>query len=375
MIFEATYPVVKKALTTIQNILTGSELTKPEFTTIQLHVEEESVYFSYQGEKEFQLEYQIQLAGANPILEGDLQICFQDLMAVIKSFDKQAGTLLFERDGYELRIDDGVYEPEIIILPTDCEVKENFRLSPPDQSLIVPSKWLSERLEIARINVRNSFLPATSDVALFLEPNGIRLRSFNLTNLYESTYLCSHALPSCLFLMDKIASSRLARLMKSVKEKEIHLHWNEKELYLFTHDMSFHFSGETNTDLKTLFETLPIEGMAEKRKTYTLPISQLKAATKVERGQDVPFGLAIEWQEKGVTFQTIMEDSNEWVPTTQYPFKLIQRITSKWMTTAEVAVGIDENCHPLLLEHSTNETRDIFIIMPLEPKPLVVDTP
>lgn len=81
MIFEVGYPIVKKALTTIQNLLTATEMNKEELTNIELHVNEESVYFSFQEEN--LKAYQLNLEGAQPILGGSLLVNVRDLLEVV----------------------------------------------------------------------------------------------------------------------------------------------------------------------------------------------------------------------------------------------------------------------------------------------------
>lgn len=361
MIFEVDYSVIRRHLTTIQKTLTGTEWNKSEFTNVEFHVNEEGVFISYQGDSNSQLEYQFELREAEPILNGSLRVNARELLEVLRTFSKASGVLLFERDGNELRIDDGVYEPELIILSQENELEEVFSVTRPTESVTLSKDWLEKRMELARINNRTTFLPATNHVALLVRDNTIYLRSFNLTNLYESKIKFDDSLPDLTFLLVKTASARLSRLLKTIKDKEIQLFANETSMYVFTDEFIFRFDAETDEDAKIIYEELPIGEMARSEDTAPLPTSVLKQLTKIKRGAESPESVCVNWSGNNlqVNVSYSLEDSN----LAHYPFKTIQKVASKWMPEMNIGKGLEENQNPLIIRYDNEETEDVFIIM------------
>lgn len=364
MIFEADYTVVKKALTTIQNLLTPTEANKNESRMVQLHVKGEQVYISHQGKKGSQLEYHLNLMGANPIFDGSVLVDFQELNSAIKSFSKSSGTLLFERDGNEIRIDDGVYEPELILLPENSDVEREFFLKPPFEKVKVPTEWFSHRLELARLNTKATFLPATSEIALLSYPQSIQIRSFNLSNIYESTLTLESPSPikNEIFLLDKNAASRMAKLLKTTRAKTISLYWTSKELFVYTSDFVFRFAGVQEPDSEELFKALPTAEMTQGVARRILSLSELQGS--IERCNTESFHLI----PIGNQISILTELPEDEVPekTLSYSIKTLKKVLSKWMPTAELIVGTKENCHALTLSHHDQQTEDWFILMPCE---------
>lgn len=360
MIFEANHGEIKKALTMIQNTLTATELNKNDFSMIQLHVSESGVYFSCQVEN--QLEYQINIPEAEPILEGSLYIKLQDLMEIIKSFDKNTITLLFERDGMELRIDDGVLSPEVMILTEQNELEEKFLLEHPTGYLSLPVKWFSQRLEIAKINNRTTFLPATSSILIATEENQLIIRSFNLTNLYESKKIIEDTFSNQAFLIGKNSTARITRLLKSIKEEDVQVYWNPTGIYLFTSNIVFRFPEEPHVESIAILKSLPVEEMKNSTLNTPFKTSDFLKYTSVKKGEEAPE--VIEVNEQDLEHQ-ITRHSNipPQINAPMYPFKVVQKIASKWMNTIDLSIGLNENCNPLILQHKTNETSDTFIVM------------
>lgn len=365
MIFEADYKNLKKSVTLIQNILTGTEKNKKELMEVELHVKDEEVYFSYKGKENVQLDYKIPISEANSILEGSMKINLNDLISAMKSFDKSSSNLLIERDGMELRIDDGILEPEIIVLSDETDTLENFDLKPPNNFIQLPKSWFSQRLDLACINNRTSFLPSTSDIAFILTPNSFIIRSYNLTNLYEGTFSIQHGLEIHTFLMKKNAISRVLRLMKTYKNKTVKISFNEDELYLFSDEFIFHFTGETSKRSKNIFKTLPIVGMSKGIKLGNCNDKELKYGASLKKGEEKPIGITVQLKEDIVDFQKVFESELN-NSTKYYPFKEFQKIVSKWNFTSDIFIGKEENYCPLILQNQTSYSKDTFILMPLD---------
>lgn len=359
MIFEVDYSVIKKNLMIIKNILTNTEWNKSEFTNIQIHVKDEHVFISYKGEEKTQLEYQFDLVGAETIINGSIQINLKELLEALTPFNKNSGVLLFERDGNELRIDDGVYEPEIITLSEKNELKEIFSVARPKKHVNLSKKWFEKRMDLARMNIKTTFLPATNQIALLIQDCGISLRSFNLTNLYESKKRIEHSIPELTFLIEKQASARIARLLKAIKDEEIKLLANNDSLYLFTDEFVFCFDADNNEESKLIYESLPTKKIAKGDSGIFVKTSELKKLTKVKRGEAPPESVFVEWDKELINVSYSINDSKIY----HYPFRIIQKVVSKWMQNMIVERGTEENHFPLIIKSNTDNEEDMFVIM------------
>lgn len=365
MIFEVEYNEIKKVLSMLQNALTTSELNKIDTGFVQMNVIDDSVFFSHVGGE--QLEYQFDLKTANAILNGSLSIAIKDLLDVMKSFKKESNVLLFERDDGELLIDDGVYEPEMILLSEENNPSEIFNLTKPQNFIELPLKWLSTRTELAKTNNRNTFLPSTSMIAFYLNKNNIQLRSFNLTNMFETTFELDHNFQDVVFLADKNTSSRLSRLLKSVKEDTVNIRWSHEEFYIFGENFVFRFTGMNDEHSKLIFDSLNFSGMcaseltAEVKKSDFLKIVNEKKHFKSESLGFTWSGMENEIDVKIDELDILPSESNKAL----YPYKTVQKTLSKWPTTElSIAEGSSDNQQPLILSCCDHHNKDSFILMP-----------
>lgn len=365
MIFEVEYASIRKALNTIQSVLTGTELYKPEYSHIELHVKDEEVYFSFKGKKDWQLEYQVNIIGAEPILDGSINISFNDLNSAIKTF-KQSEKLLIELDHTELRIDDGFLEPEIIILDENTNIENGFSLSKPSNTIFIPRNEFVQRMDIARLNNKTTFLPSTSSIALILTSNQLRIRSFNLASLYESIIELPHNFPNQLLVLNKSGVSRIMRLLKAIKEKDVQISFGQNEIYMCSNDFVFRFSGEEDDGSRSIYRDLPIDEISKSTKSIYVKIKDFQKVTKVKRGAEPPFGIAVEINGDSLDLRTLSKKEVNNNIDTQYPFKLVQRVVNKWLNEATLEIGTKENYHPLIFKHQTPKTSDTFVIMSLE---------
>ncbi|RKO61703.1 hypothetical protein [Caldibacillus debilis] len=156
MIFEVEARKIKQTISFLQSLYTTSEWNK-KTSWIELKVKQGRVTITSNGLEPFS--FQVTLEGAEPILEGMVRINIRDFQNVLKTFGKDSGTLLFERDAGELRIDDGVYPAEIILLNEENELKDGFSLSnlEPGEGLDVPAGPFGEALKLACQLIRSTF--------------------------------------------------------------------------------------------------------------------------------------------------------------------------------------------------------------------------
>lgn len=366
MIFEVDYSVIKRHLTTIKNMMTDTEWRNPEYNTIELHVDDDKVFISYQGVNQSKFDYQFDLIKAEAILNGSVRLNIKELIEALKTFNKDSGNLLIERDGNELIIDDGVYEPELIILDDHNELEKVFTVAYPKECISLPKEWLLNRMEIARINSRSTFLPATSQVAMVIQDDSVHLRSFNLTNLHNSSINIKHSFQDAVILIDKGITSRMSRILKSISNNEVKFFANNKSLYLFTDEFVFRFDVDSNEQDKKIYEILPVKEMAKSEEQLSYEISKLQSLTKVKIGEETPLAIGVEWNgEKSIL--NICHDVED-TSFIYYPFKEVQKVASKWKESLSVEKGVEENEHPLILKHRNDNEEDIFVIMRMEEK-------
>lgn len=355
MIFEVELPIVKKALSTIKSTLTATELRKSVYSEIQIHVEKDSVYFSLQVEDD--LEYQVTLSGAEPILEGKLSIDIKVLLDTIKPFSKESPSLLFERDGAELQIDDGVTEPEIIVLTDNNELENGFRLDTPEESISINKEWIQNGFDIARLNSRTTFFPATSGTYLQSEKDKLAIRSFNLTSMYESNLTLLDNTVEKEVLLDKNASSRLLRLLKGLKESDVKLTLTNNFTYLSTESIVFKFTNLKDEKSIEVIKSLPFEEVSQTIDSYTLDAKEL--TKKLIKPKEIEsFSFTIE-DDKDLH----IDDENV---SPMYPIKLAQRLVKKWKKNITISHGLKEENSPLVFTKTTNDSNEVFVLAGLK---------
>jgi|HigsolmetaAR206D_1030411.scaffolds.fasta_scaffold00120_23 hypothetical protein len=362
MIFEADTRKVKETVSILQSLYTASEWAKKETSWVELKVEQERVTITSNGLKPFP--FQVTLEEAEPILEGRVRVNIRDFYNVLKTYEKDSETLLFERDAGELRIDDGVYPAEIILLNEENELEDGFSLSKPQsgEGFEIPVGPLNEALALARQLIRSTFLPATGMVGLGKERDGLLIRGFNLTEMYEAKIPLSESVVSGWCLLSKADASRLGKFIDRIKHEEtIQLAWRDGWLYVQHGSFLLAFPAPSDPESETIFQILPFHGMKETEKAADIGLNRLKKLVSVPKGKELD---AVGFVWRGSMFERVPEEG---VAELAVPCKTLQRIVSKWPhDRLRVKKGVAENGSPLILESEMDGIRHLYILMPLE---------
>ena len=118
MIFEATYKELKKAMDMMRATLSDSEFKSGNHAVTLEATENEDVIFYFIDNKN-KVEITYKLKEAKMIYEGVATCSLKELLDALKQFSKSKEVILIERDGDELRVDDGVFPESVCFLFDD----------------------------------------------------------------------------------------------------------------------------------------------------------------------------------------------------------------------------------------------------------------
>ncbi|WP_214688642.1 hypothetical protein [Exiguobacterium sp. s163] len=118
MIFEATYKDMKKAMDMMRATLSDSEFKSGNHAVTLEATDNEDVIF-YFIDKKNKVEITYKLKEAKMIYEGVATCSLKELLDALKQFSKSKEVILIERDGDELRVDDGVFPESVFFLFDD----------------------------------------------------------------------------------------------------------------------------------------------------------------------------------------------------------------------------------------------------------------
>lgn len=351
MIFEIETMKLKETIANIRKLYTSSELNKKETSWIEIKVESNLVTLSSNRNEPFP--FQIQLKDAKPIFEGKLRVLLNDLHQVLKSFNKDSGILLIEQNGDELRFDDGVYEPEIILVNEENFIDNVYSLDPPTFNCTVKAAPLMQSLQMAKQIIRTTFLPSTKFIALDTTLNEFFISSFNLTEMYRARIRClSEPLETPILL----AKSEVSRLEKwvSLFDKPVRLSKKGKWLYAFCDDFLVAFPIIGDEEAEAIYRILPFEKMKQVEKSITMSFSEWKKMLRTSRGIELG-SVTFEWVQHSLK----MVDPHD--KTWQFPYKTLKN-TLKWpLPSVQVGQGLVENGRPLVFESRDADSEQLYI--------------
>lgn len=362
MIFEADVSEIKRCVTFVQNLYTPTELMKKELSWVEIKVLNDRVTLSSNGTKPFP--YQILLEKADPILDGKIRIPISDLYNTLKTFNDDSGMLLFEQDEQELRIDDGVYPAEILILNEENNVSGGFELSEPKggETLEVDSSCFNEAFAIARQIPRSTFLPASSMLYIGKEGGNLYIRTFNMTEMYEARIPHLKEVGTIYTLLEKKDISRLSKMLNQLdKDSSLHLMFDKNWLYVKTHSLLLAIPAVYDMESANLFQQLPFHAMRRHEKGQMVNLEVVEKYMrdlKKKKAQNIGFV----WNERELELVGEEEFSELSVP-----YKTIQRIISKWPNESlKMKKGVKENVSPLIMESEKDKVRHVYILMGLK---------
>lgn len=362
MIFEVQSSEIKEYVTLIQNIYTATEWTKNDLGWVELRVRDEKVTLTPGGSEPFS--YQIVLDTAEPILDGAILIRIHELSNALKTFDHESVSLLIERDGEELRFDDGVYPPEIVILDETNEGTSGFRLEVTEGAewVEISTVQLGHALAIARQLLRSTFLPASNMVFMGQESGNLYVRAFNMTEMFEARIPASIDIGTSRCLLEKKDVSRFVKALNQLQNKgRVELFFGREWIYVKHGSALFAFPNNRDEESIHMFYQLPFYEMRAHEKGKAVSTEEVKSRMNdlKKRGSE---NIGFVWDEGGVHLM-----ADERASEIAIPYKSIQRVVSKWpFETVCLKKGIEENISPLIMEGEADRFRCVHIQMGLK---------
>lgn len=267
MIFQAPYKTLEKPLLLMKSVLSDKDYgTEKHLVTIEVPSDEkQEVLFSFYDKKS-KTEIVYTMTDAEVLLEGIATCSLKVLYDTLKSFKKSDDVIMIEREADELRVDDGVFPEEMILLMDDEElvviedIEESFPLFSVDGSL------LSSSLSRSTVILRKTDIPTekvdTQAVYLTGMPDvPLSINSFSIHHAYTESIHGTTRYPFALAI-PKPTASLLNRLLALLPEIECSSSTVEDSESLLIQDVDKHVrimikgSFMVNTSISTTFTSV-----------------------------------------------------------------------------------------------------------------------
>lgn len=196
MIFEADFKSMEKPFQIMKSFLTDTDY-KTEKHAVTIEVSEDVVTFSFYDPK-MKLEMVYTMDDAEVTLEGIATCSMKGLYDCLKTFKKSDDVIMFEREGNLMRVDDGVYPEEILVLFEDEELVVVETVDSILPLIEINGAFLSDMMSRAQVILKKTDIPSekfdTQSIYLVgTSPNNLFLHSFSIHQSYtEETTASIH---------------------------------------------------------------------------------------------------------------------------------------------------------------------------------------
>lgn len=226
MILEATFSQLEKPFLYMRSLLTETEYkTEKHPVTIEVKNDETFFYF-YDKKAKVEMIYKIEEATAS--LEGVATCSMKALYDILKTFKKSEDIILIEREDNFLRIDDGVFPEEIIVLYDDEQivVTDIEELDSPLNLAVLPAGVFSDALIRSGVILKKTDIPAevldSQSVYVRGKTGGVICQNvFSMHNSYSETFSGMVESPFTLRIPKALVSllSRITMVLEKQNEK------------------------------------------------------------------------------------------------------------------------------------------------------------
>lgn len=185
MIFETTYQTLELPLSLMRALISDTEY-KMGRHALTLEVGEKVTLTFYDKKMRVDMKYTIE--DATPVLEGVATCSMTDFFEVLKSFKKAEDVLLIEREENLLRVDDGVYDEDVIGLLDDGDlvvIDENEKVT---SFFKADSKEFSAALSRSALMLKKTDIPADEldTQSVYIEARGTDELLFNVFAIHHA---------------------------------------------------------------------------------------------------------------------------------------------------------------------------------------------
>ncbi|MCU5279680.1 hypothetical protein [Bacillus thuringiensis] len=251
MIFEAKKNDIRKAFGIIEKMLTSKESKDDEYGTFTMIAEKEKVVFVGDSEDFPVMTF---VSNANVITAGEITVSLEEITSVFKASFKKNVLLTLESEEEFLKIDDGFYEPQRIQRVNEYE-KSGFSISS-NKLFSINKEVLHNSIYECAVAVKKTYLKGTSYLQVNVD-NSIEFCATSLHQVIQKT-VSANIDNKSLFYIEKEVVSRMIRLLKEDKSKEIECFLSDNEIHISTTMMQFKVPIEIAIDFPRVKEILTL---------------------------------------------------------------------------------------------------------------------